>query len=101
MTKLVRSLSSAFLRSATRFSDREALSVAVHRVSYQELAERAKRLAATLQAGATGGEVPLTAVFAYLSVTAYAAVLTTQLLLVGPDRSDVTDLAATFRRIGL
>src|SRR5437762_9085766 len=75
MTKLVRSLSSGFLRSATRFSDREALNVAGDRVSYQELAEQAKRLAATLQAGATAGEVPLTAVFAYRSVTAYAAVL--------------------------
>ena len=75
MTKLVRSLSSGFLRSATRFSDREALNVAGDRVSYQELAEQAKRLAATLQAGATAGEVPLTAVFAYRSVTAYAAML--------------------------
>src|SRR5437762_12132921 len=75
MTKLVRSLSSGFLGSATRFSDREALNVAGDRVSYQELAEQAKRLAATLQAGATAGEVPLTAVFAYRSHTAYAAVL--------------------------
>src|SRR5436190_9373498 len=75
MTKLVRSLSSGFLRSATRFSDREALNVAGDRVSYQELAERAKRLAATLQAGAAAGEVPLTAVFASRSVTAYAGVL--------------------------
>jgi len=146
MTKLVRSLSSGFLRSATRFSDREALNVAGDRVSYQELAEQAKRLAATLQAGATAGEVPLTAVFAYRSVTAYAAVLgalmagrgyvplnrtfpidrtrlmlerslcrsiivdevsepqldrllspiTSPLLLVCPDRSDVADLAAKF-----
>jgi non-ribosomal peptide synthetase component F len=49
MTKLVRSLSSGFLRSATRFSDRETLSIAGHRVSYQKLAERAKRFAATLK----------------------------------------------------
>ena len=44
-------------------------------MNYKELAERARRLAATLQAGVTAGEVPLNAVFAYRSVTAYAAVL--------------------------
>jgi amino acid adenylation domain-containing protein len=75
MTRLHQSLSSGFLRSATRFPDREALNVAGREVTYHELAERAKRLAATLQAGAAAGEVPLTAVFASRSVAAYAAVL--------------------------
>src|SRR5207248_6763141 len=44
-------------------------------VTYQQLADRAKRLAATLQASAMPGAVKLTAVFAYRSETAYAAVL--------------------------
>src|SRR4051812_50194146 len=75
MTGILQSLSSGFLRSAARFSDREALNVAGRGVTYQELAKRAKRLAATLQARAAAGEVPLTAGFASRSVTAYAAVL--------------------------
>ena len=41
----------------------------------QQLGERARRLAATIQANARPGEVPLTAVFGYRSHTAYAAVL--------------------------
>jgi non-ribosomal peptide synthetase component F len=44
-------------------------------VTYQQLAYIAKRLAATLQTGAVPSAVPLTAVFAYRSETAYAAVL--------------------------
>jgi amino acid adenylation domain-containing protein len=44
-------------------------------VTYQQLADRAKRLAATLQASAMPGAVPLTAVFVYRSETAYASVL--------------------------
>ena len=56
MTRILQSLSSGFLRSAVRFSDREALNVAGRGVTYQELAERAKRLAATLQAGGGAGE---------------------------------------------
>jgi len=44
-------------------------------VTYEQLSYRAKRLAATLQATAVPGAVPLTAVFAYRSETAYAAVL--------------------------
>ena len=73
MTQSVPSLSTGFLRSAERFPDREAFNVANQTVSYKELAERARRLAAILQAGVTAGEVPLNAVFAYRSVTAYAA----------------------------
>jgi amino acid adenylation domain-containing protein len=44
-------------------------------VTYQQLGYRAKRLAATLQASALPGAVPLTAVFAHRSETVYAAVL--------------------------
>ena len=44
-------------------------------MSYQQLADRAKRLAATLQATSANDAVPLAAVFAYRSETAYAAVL--------------------------
>jgi amino acid adenylation domain-containing protein len=54
---------------------RGAIDVGGHEVTYQELGDRAKRLAATLQASAMPGAVPLTAVFVYRSETAYAAVL--------------------------
>ena len=62
MTQSVPSLSTGFLRSAERFPDREAVNVANQTVSYKELAERARRLAATLRVGATAGVVPLCAV---------------------------------------
>ena len=65
----------AFLRSCEKFPDRPAVEVAGFELSYQQLNQRARRLAATIQANATPGEVPLTAVFAYRSHTAYAAVL--------------------------
>jgi amino acid adenylation domain-containing protein len=64
-----------FLRSCEKFPDRPAVEVAGLELSYEELDERARRLAATIQANATPEEVPLTAVFAYRSQTAYAAVL--------------------------
>jgi len=64
-----------FLRSYERFPTRGAIDVGGREVTYQQLADRAKRLAATLQASAVPGAVPLTAVFAYRSETAYAAVL--------------------------
>ena len=70
-----RLLWTGFLRSCEQFSTRGAIDVAGHEVTYQQLAYRAKRLAATLQASAVPGAVPLTAVFAYRSQTAYAAVL--------------------------
>jgi amino acid adenylation domain-containing protein len=44
-------------------------------MTYQQLADRAKSLAATLQAEAVPGAIPMTAVFVYRSETAYAAVL--------------------------
>src|SRR5206468_4645739 len=70
-----RLLWAGFLRSAERFPTRGALDVGGSEVSYQKLADRAKRLAATLQATSANDAVPLTAVFAYRSETAYAAVL--------------------------
>jgi acyl-CoA synthetase (AMP-forming)/AMP-acid ligase II len=70
-----RLLWTGFLRSCERFPTRGALDVGGHEVTYQQLANRAKCLAATLEASAVPGAVPLTAVFAYHSETAYAAVL--------------------------
>ena len=64
-----------FLESSTRFPNRAAIEVAGHETSYHQLAQRAKRLAATIQEGAGGGAVPLTGIFAYRSETAYAGVL--------------------------
>src|SRR6266699_3592553 len=64
-----------FLRSSEQFPTRGAIDVAGREVTYQQLSYRAKRLAATLQASALPGAVPLTAIFAYRSDTAYAAVL--------------------------
>src|SRR5438067_6204618 len=65
----------AFLRSCEKFPDRPAVDVAGCELSYKQLGQRARRLAATIQANARPGEVPLTAVFAHRSHTAYAAVL--------------------------
>ena len=70
-----RLLWTGFLRSCEQFPARGAIDVAGREVTYQQLGYRAKRLAATLQAGAVPGAVPLTAVFAHRSETAYAAVL--------------------------
>src|SRR5437773_8064857 len=65
-----------FIGSCERFPERPAVDVG-QEVTYQELAQRAKRIAATIQTGLTTREVPLTAVFAYRSATAYAGVLGT------------------------
>jgi amino acid adenylation domain-containing protein len=70
-----RLLWTGFLRSCEQFPTRGAIDVAGREVTYQQLAYIAKRLAATLQTGTVPGAVPLTAVFAYRSETAYAAVL--------------------------
>jgi amino acid adenylation domain-containing protein len=76
-TESHRLLWTGFLRSCEQFPTRGAIDVAGREVTYQQLGYLAKRLAATLQASAVPGAVPLTAVFAYRSVTAYAAVLGT------------------------
>jgi hypothetical protein len=63
-----RLLWAGFLKSSARFPNRGAIEIAGHEVSYQRLAQRAKRLAATLQEAAGHGAVPLTGIFAYRSV---------------------------------
>ena len=75
VTNSHRLLWAGFLRSPERFPTRGAIDVGGSEVSYEQLADRAKRLAATLQATSANDAVPLTAVFAYRSETAYAAVL--------------------------
>src|SRR5947207_11024953 len=66
---------SALLRSCEKFPDRPAVEVAASELSYKQLNQRARRLAATIQANVTPGGIPLTAVFAYRSQTAYAGIL--------------------------
>src|SRR5205823_4708895 len=68
-------LSTAFLGSCDRFGDRRAISVGGKEVSYADLAHRAMSLSATVRRASPSTEVPLTAVFAYRSETAYAAIL--------------------------
>jgi amino acid adenylation domain-containing protein len=70
-----RLLWTGFLRSCERYPTRGAIDIAGREMTYEQLAYLAKRLAATLQEGAMPGAVPLTAVFARRSETAYAAVL--------------------------
>jgi amino acid adenylation domain-containing protein len=68
-------LVSTVLRSSGEFPDRAAISVAGQEITYQELAQRAKRLGATVQQESLCSETPLTAVFGYRSITAYVGVL--------------------------
>jgi amino acid adenylation domain-containing protein len=64
-----------FLRSADKFPQRPALEVANRVVSYSDLRQRAFQLAATLQKYELFNQPPLTAVFGYRSVTAFAGIL--------------------------
>jgi amino acid adenylation domain-containing protein len=64
-----------FIESSARFPNRGAIEIADHDVSYQQLAQRAKRLAATIQENVGNSAVPLTSIFGYRSETAYAGVL--------------------------
>ena len=70
-----RLLWTGFVRSSEQFPDRSAISVAGREVTYAELGQQTKRLAATLQRELPKGGVPLTAVLAYRSETAYTSVL--------------------------
>lgn len=70
-----RLLWSGFLRSSAQFPNRAAIDLGGHELTYEQLADRSKSLAATLQANAVCEGVPLTAVLVYRSATAYAAVL--------------------------
>ena len=65
-----------FIRSCEQFPERPAIDVG-REVTYREMAARAERVAATIQGSVGTGELPLTAVFAHRSETAYAAVLGT------------------------
>ena len=69
-----RQLWAGFIQSCKEFPERPAIDVG-REVTYWDLAERAKRIAASIQAGLASPEVLLTAVFAYRSETAYAGVL--------------------------
>jgi len=68
-------LSAAFLRSCEKFRDHRAISVGGQEISYDDLARRAMSLAATIRRASPSTEVPLTAVLAYRSETAYAGIL--------------------------
>ena len=68
-------LADNFLRSVELFPDRPALEVPGSKLSYNELFTKAASIAATLAQMDRSDAVPLTAVFAYRSVTAFAGVL--------------------------
>ena len=70
-----RALWAGFMSSAARFPESPAVIVEGQTISYNELWVIARRIAATLQANPESTKVPLTAVFAYRSVTSFAAVL--------------------------
>jgi amino acid adenylation domain-containing protein len=77
MSNLVKSklpLWHGFNESSKNFPDRPAVKVS-REISYQELAEQAKRLASTIQEQQMSSGIPLTAVFAHRSETAYTGVL--------------------------
>jgi amino acid adenylation domain-containing protein len=71
----VEAIHSGFLRSASRFPDRPALEVGALKVSYAELLDQARFIAATLVHATPTGGPPLTAISASRSVTAYAGLL--------------------------
>ena len=75
MSESTRTLRSGFLASRDRFPDRPALEVDGEPIAYAALDERARRLAATLEAAGALEPERLTAVFAHRSVTAYAGIL--------------------------
>jgi amino acid adenylation domain-containing protein len=68
-------LTDGFLRSVREFSRRPAIEVTGEVLTYAELFEKAASLALTIARHRTGCEPPLTAVFAYRSVTAFVGVL--------------------------
>jgi|SRR5579871_2943849 len=66
---------SGFARSAERFAGRPAVIVEGRTLSYEELGDLARRIAATIQAHPQFSQVPITGLFAYRSPTAFAGVL--------------------------
>ena len=75
MTEQDRTLVSGFLCASQKFPARPALEVAGQRLTYGGLERIAASFAATLTRHVPSVEPPLTAVFAYRSVTAFAGVL--------------------------
>ena len=73
--KLERALWAGFKGSAERFAERPAVVVEGRVIAYSELQASAIRIAATIQAHPEFSQVPLTAVFAYRSATAFGGVL--------------------------
>jgi amino acid adenylation domain-containing protein len=69
------SICDGFIRSAKQFGSSPALEVSGQSLTYDELWGIAASLAATLAKHETANDPPLTAVFAYRSVTAFAGVL--------------------------
>src|SRR5437762_5174875 len=69
------SLADGFLKSVQAFGNRPAVEVSGEVLTYAELFEKVASLAATLIQHQVAREPPLTAVFAYRSVTAFAGVL--------------------------
>lgn len=72
---MTRTLRSGFLASVERFPEREALRVGADSLSYQELARRARQVAATLERYAPPDEGRLTAVLGHRHPTAFAGIL--------------------------
>ena len=72
--KLERQLWSGFIQSSEQFPEQPAIDLG-HPVTYRQLAQCVKRIAATIQVRLPNSDIPLTAVLAYRSETAYAAVL--------------------------
>ena len=75
MPSVERALWKGFTQSAERFPDRPAVFADARTSSYHELQELATSIAATIQGHPEFSQVPLTAVFAYRTTTAFAGVL--------------------------
>jgi amino acid adenylation domain-containing protein len=73
--KTSRTLLTNFLQACERFGGATAIDIRGKETKYDDLANRAKSLAATMAETAQSLDVPLTAVFAYRSLTAYAGIL--------------------------
>jgi len=67
-----RNLLTDFLRSCEEFPNRGAIDIGGQQISYENLANHAKSLGATVGKAVPSSEIPLTAVFAYRSQTAAA-----------------------------
>jgi amino acid adenylation domain-containing protein len=70
-----RGLSAGFINSAQRFPERPALEVASKTLTYKALFDNASSLAASIQSLRLTAEVPLTAVLAHRSTTAFTGII--------------------------